>query len=673
MARKSVLGNPSTVSKVSKEGFNMNQTFTFTCSTGMLLPVWYDLLSPGEKVSGFPSFLLRSEPLLAPAMADLDCFVDVFFVPLNKVFSAFGEWFYQIDDIKSNYFDTSRFISRLPIIGSEGNNFAPFAAMTDTLYNAPMSLYTYPNDNKFDRFGFGMHRLLQHLGRNAQSIFWSAAWNYQDIELANDQNPGILSAFKSFNKGLTSPRYSPWLEACYQAIYMDYFRPDMYEANDINSYNLDTYFNDGVGVIPFNPGTGVWKSRGLFQLRYRCKSADYFVASKPAPLFSNTSMLPNASQNLMKVNQWLSDGLGEDEIWLENPGGQVIQPGQQSVGSNVGSSLGFSGVSSSDFGRWLSSNDSSLPPDQFVRTGTSSNSLKVEIDGNASGIKHTHTYVGSATGLTTARLRTMFALEKLAKITYRAGKHYDDQTLAHFGYKVPQGISGEVYHLKSYHSPFVINRVISTANTADGALGEQAGTGASIMSGQKEGKFSFVAPCHGVVMALFSIAPRYKYLLKHEKFGYKTQLWDFFKPAIDNLGMQPLFNYELGYNPHNDRSLDTSVNSWQWRFMEDKLKADKVSLVFSTIDKNPWSFTALPGAGSLGDILVSPTDLNLLFNVQYNPWPDWPGADPQSGEATYISNFPVEYLRDPFTVDFVMKANKASYMSTYGDTPISGI
>ena len=452
MANKSVLGNPSTVSKVGKEGFNMNQTFTFTASTGMLLPTWYDFLSPGEKVSGFPSFLLRSDPFLAPAMADLDCYVDVFFVPMNKIFSAFGEWFYQIDDLRSNFFDKTKFIDRLPIVESNVNVAGPFSNLDSQLFDEVGSVpgYGIGFGFEFDSFGFGMHRLLMHLGRNPQSIFYGLALGDNDLPLNNDDASGVLQKYRSYSQNLASPKYSPWLEACYQAIYMDYFRPDLFESNDINSYNLDTYFNNGVGKIPFNP-SGNWTSRGLWTLRYRCKSADYFVASKPAPLFAGTSMLPDADDNLMAVNQWLTSNLDMD---IQNPAG--IPTG--TPGSTVGSDLSVSGTSGTDLSRWKTtggsylSNNPSTPSIGTTVTHLTDSTL-------STSIVHDHAFNFTLSSLTTARLRTMFALEKLAKITYRAGKHYDDQTLAHFGYKVPQGISGEVYHLKSYHSPMVINRV----------------------------------------------------------------------------------------------------------------------------------------------------------------------------------------------------------------------
>lgn len=664
MANKSVLGNPSTVSKVGKEGFNMNQTFTFTASTGMLLPTWYDYLSPGEKVSGFPSFLLRSDPFLAPAMADLDCYVDVFFVPMNKIFSAFGEWFYQIDDLKSNFFDNTKFMDRLPIVESVSTDANPFSRLDSQTFeqvaNTNLSL-------DFDNFGFGMHRLIMHLGRNPQSIFWGIAKNDNDLPLNNDDASGVLSFYQSNAQALDSPKYSPWLEACYQAIYMDYFRPDLYETNDLNAYNLDTYFNDGTGKIPFNP-SGTWKSRGIWNLRYRCKSADYFVAAKPAPLFAGTSMLPDAEDNLMRVNQWLTSGINPEEIYT--PGGiPGINPGS-TVGAKV--PVGVSGSVGFDRDKWDTIYDNPLPAGVAVYTDSSAQNLYA---GNEQ-LRHYHSLTVGSSGalLTTARLRTMFALEKLAKITYRAGKHYDDQTLAHFGYKVPQGISGEVYHLKSYHSPMIINRVISLAGTSSTPLGEQAANAAAMLNGAKDGgKFSFTAPCHGVVMALFSIAPRYKYIFTQDKFGYKTKLWDFFKPALDNLGMQPLFSYELTHQKSSAQLTDNSVIAWQWRFMEDKCKFDRVTCVFACPSKNPWSMVAKATAGSLDQILVSPISLNAIFNVQYDPIPRSPVGDSQSQIPSTIGSFPAAYLRDPFTIDFVMKANKASYMSTYGDTPINGI
>ena len=104
-------------------------------------------------------------------------------------------------------------------------------------------------------------------------------------------------------------------------------------------------------------------------------------------------------------------------------------------------------------------------------------------------------------GIALAQVRASFAMDKLLRVVNRAGKHVDDQLFAQFGVRVPQGVSGEVYKIKSYHSLFHIGEVIQSATTVDSdgndiPLGEMAGRGVSVLNGND--KFSFIAPCHGI-------------------------------------------------------------------------------------------------------------------------------------------------------------------------------
>ena len=122
---------------------------------------------------------------------------------------------------------------------------------------------------------------------------------------------------------------------------------------------------------------------------------------------------------------------------------------------------------------------------------------------------------GSSAGTnptSTALLRSMFAVEKLMEITRRAAKHYDAQVLAHLGFRVPDGIANEVYRLGSDHNDIVFKEVIATANGTAGestsVLGQKGGRGAGFKANKDK---SFVAPCHGVLMAVYSARPNADY------------------------------------------------------------------------------------------------------------------------------------------------------------------
>lgn len=162
------------------------------------------------------------------------------------------------------------------------------------------------------------------------------------------------------------------------------------------------------------------------------------------------------------------------------------------------------------------------------------------------------------------------------KITARAGKHYDDQVLAHFGFKVPKGYAHEVVHLGTHHQQIHIGEVISTASTGTGEIGELAGKGYGKEINQIVD--NFVAPCHGYVMAVYSCAPRVLYIGGIDRIHTMVNRYDWFLPAIDNLGMQPLFEFEytaLGPTP-------TNRIGWQLRYFQMKNKKDRATYAFKT-------------------------------------------------------------------------------------------
>ena len=693
MSKKSVLGHPENSPHLSREGFSLDQQFTFTASVGHLLPVWYDLLNPGETVKGSPSFLIRTENFLAPAMADVDIFCDVFFVPMQKILSSFGEWFYQINDIKSDYIDVTKLSEYLPITFDAMDDHNPWSSMTAQIFNSlsPSDARSPLQTQYVDSFGFGLHRLLFHFGLNPQSIFYPL-WAFDNWQ-SEDQQTGVLSKFADEQYNVECPNFCPYLFAAYQGIYYDYYRNSEFEGNEVKAYNLDSVFANGSQELDMStvmtpyPGS----RRQMFELRYRWRSKDYFMATRSTPLINGISMLPDFQAHLAAVNQWLTTGIARpmrpdgntNYDPYNQPQNSYTQFGLnllQSTQVGIQGSASLSGTTGSDDGRWKYSDSSDLALNHTVKTHDSN--FLYDSDLNIPLI-HDHSVSGTATlsasgtlsnvpFISTARIRTMFALEKLARITQRSGKHYDDQTLAHFGYKVNKGLSGEVYKIGSYHTMLGIQKVTSTADTQGAALGEQAGVGFGLLDGRKK-KFEFTAPCHGIVMCIWSAAPRYKYVNVVDKLGLKTKLWDYYKPYLDNLGSQPLFGFERIIGKSSYSAIpSTAVVGWQWRFMESKVKYNRVAPVFVTTSKNPWSMVACPDT-PIYEGQVSPTDLNDLLNAQYYTAPAWPAEGSQQSYHTWVGNFVKAYLRDPFVVDFKMDCSKVSTMSTFGDVSLNGI
>lgn len=190
----------------------------------------------------------------------------------------------------------------------------------------------------------------------------------------------------------------------------------------------------------------------------------------------------------------------------------------------------------------------------------------------------------------TATLRGSFAVEKLMELTRRAAKHYDSQTLAHFGFKVPTGISGEVYRVGNEKCVLQVNEVIAQSagsatvggNTVTSTLGQRGGRSAGYAPAKRN--IEFTAPCHGILMAVYSAIPKADYLPTGlDRINTYAKRYDYFFPTLDNLGMQPLFKYQFIFS--NVPTNNSAVYGYHYRYQEMKLKYNLCCGAFTTVYK----------------------------------------------------------------------------------------
>lgn len=264
----------------------------------------------------------------------------------------------------------------------------------------------------------------------------------------------------------------------------------------------------------------------------------------------------------------------------------------------------------------------------------------------------------------TAGINTIFAINKLLEITRRAGKHYDAQTLAHFGQEVPNGIAGEVMYLGSHTSKISIGDVLATASNSDDNtyLGQVGGKGYGYGSSSP---ISIKAPCHGVIMGIYSAVPEIDYQPTGiDRLNTYINPYDHWTPEFDKLGMQPLFAYQA--NSHkteplidvdplqrNENELN-EVLGWSYRYEELKTKIDLVLGGFSTT-LDYWS-TSKNGQinNALNNYLTDPSYLNKIMLMNFLP--------PPTTQYRARSVFD----RDPLLHMLRVDAKKISGMSTYG-------
>lgn len=275
----------------------------------------------------------------------------------------------------------------------------------------------------------------------------------------------------------------------------------------------------------------------------------------------------------------------------------------------------------------------------------------------------------------------MFALDRFLRVTGSAGSHYDKQTYAHLGVKIPDGLNGECYRVGSHSFDLQIADVVATSSTtAEGVgsvIGDVAGKGfASGSNGMPT--FSFTAPESGVLIGIFSIEPKPDY---HgvDIANYWTNTYDFYHSEFENLGYAPLYRSEFTGIFGDTSSLLPDV--WTYRYSNLKTKVNVVSESMYATDKSIWQgnrmdFSFLNGTQlSINSLLyINPQYCNNIFAMQVPRYPTVPNADSAPSGALKLSKRSFDddaltpasvYSSDNFIVNAFTKCYKTSIMSVH--------
>lgn len=347
------------------------------------------------------------------------------------------------------------------------------------------------------------------------------------------QHLGFGQSFMIPQEELSRRGYNVMLLLAYQKIFYDKYRITDRTSNNVQAYNVDD-LSGLVENLSYN------RIQSILKLHYRPWRKDFFTSCFVSPLIDVDSIgMQQASQgmenSLQKFNNWLAPDSHAQIVNQEQGGSPSTNPTTvQQLGSD-------------------------------------------DVPFNL------------------ALLRGMFAVEKLSEITRRAAKRYDAQVLAHFGFKVPEGIGTEVIRCGSDKSIIQVNEVVATAAGEDGTgeeiLGSSLGERGGKAAGYKDNKNkTFTAPCDGIFMAIYSAEPLADYDDRPlDKFNTFSTRYDYFKPEYDRLGMQPLFWYQLHGTYWPDHPYEFEVLGWQYRFMEYKMKFNQCLGAFVHDEYKYWT------------------------------------------------------------------------------------
>ena len=169
------------------------------------------------------------------------------------------------------------------------------------------------------------------------------------------------------------------------------------------------------------------------------------------------------------------------------------------------------------------------------------------------------------------------SIEKIGRLAMSAPKTFRAQQSALFGESSPSCDNCTPRFLGSYESSLDISEV--TASTAynggtpetSNYLGEVGGKGTSV--NQKNGVIKFKSEDFGVIIGVHYIVPDAEYQMnRYNRHCCKLSRSDFFNPAFDRLGLQPLYRGEvLLSSPDNQ-----TVVGMQARYIEYKTRENEI-------------------------------------------------------------------------------------------------
>lgn len=602
---------PQYRARLSRTTHDLSHKFGFTATVAHLLPVFHDFLQAGETVELGFNYNLRTQPLASAAMVDIKSHVEYFFVPAFLLYEPFGQMFYDLNDQHSSNFpkpvNSQNIQSDLPVL-----DFSDFLAEMQASDTTTVG---------FEEWICHCYRLFDMLGYNNTHMNSSG--------VSDNWNPNVF----------------PYPILAYNCIYQYYYRLDNRERFNQMVFNWDKYYNTAV-VDNSNLGIS-WQD--LIRLYYRPKDSDYFTDIKVSPIVDVLNL--NSKTSLVAANDWLDLSSNPQAAALSANSGIYSTEVQAMSGSGVTGSPVYPDVD-------VEQSHLATPGSPNWAMGTQANSYVYGNAVNANKIQiqtpHTHSLGSVSAVLSTANVRALFASEKINSITGRARKHYDDQVLAHLGYKVPHDPKHEISCFGHDRGLIHIGEVISTADTANAGLGEIAGKGYGSLQTKPH---KFTAPCHGVVMAILSFVPDVTYAKTYQKCNAVTDRNSFYQPEFDSLGMQPLFGYESDITDFANRS---RIVGWQYRYEQWKRRYNRVTKAFAGVGNlDSWmlDFDA-PHAANVAntdnyeEYLHSPAELNQIMLVNYID--SLPGAD-----ETHV------YDGDPFVIDGFVHCKKVSTMSDY--------
>lgn len=571
-----------------RSGFDLSNRVCFTSKAGELLPVFWDIVYPGDSFKIKTQLFTRTQPLNTAAYTRIREYLDFYFVPLRLINKNLPTALMQMQDnpvqatgLSSNKVVTTD-IPWIPI-GSSSSDYASFTGFAYLRKDNP------PIENLlgFDSITMSA-KLLMYL-RYGNFLPSGSVDAQKSLGLSDSLD---LRSSENSSTGYTSMHILPL--AAYQKVYADFFRFTQWEKNQPYTYNFDWYSGGNVLVSLTSSSLALkyFSDDNLFTLRYANWPKDMFMGVVPDSQLGDVSIV---------------DASGSEGTF---PVGLV----NLTDGSLRSGLLAVSGSSPSA--------KSSL--DMQTSSTLSANTTYGVYAQRAAGL---------ASSFSVLQLRMAEAVQKYREVSQFADQDARGQIMAHFGVSLSPVLSDKCMYLGGSSSNIDLSEVVNTNITGDN-VAEIAGKGVGTGQGSFSGQFDE----YGIIIGIYHNVPLLDYVVTGQPQNLLyTNTADLPFPEFDSIGMQTI---QFGRFVNSKSVLWTSGVDYRVqtmgylpRFFDLKTRYDEVLGAFRSTLKNwvapldpsyvsEWLQSSVTSSGALalnlnyGFFKVNPRVLDNIFNVK---------------------------------------------------------
>lgn len=183
--------------------------------------------------------------------------------------------------------------------------------------------------------------------------------------------------------------------------------------------------------------------------------------------------------------------------------------------------------------------------------------------------------LSQATASTVNQLRQAFQLQILFERDARGGTRYTEIIKSHFGVVSPDQRQQRPEYLGGKRVPINISQVLQTSSTDE--TSPQGNTAAFSLTGDSSDSFTKSFTEHGYVIGLCCVRTEHTYQQGLERMWSRKRRFDFYWPALANIGEQAILNKEIFAQ---GTSADDEAFGYQEAWAEYRYKPSRVSGAF---------------------------------------------------------------------------------------------